>query len=435
MSLYCAAGGREIELDLGQVNDLLGESLARLGQRSRVLVIPPDFTRVHSQAGVLTESVGRYYGDRLKAVLPALGTHSPMQSDQIRQMFGAIPESLFLVHNWRTDTVTVGEVPAEFIREQSEGRLSFPWPAQVNRHLVEGGFDLILSIGQVVPHEVIGMANYNKNILIGTGGREGISRSHYLGAVYGMERIMGRVDNPVRAVLNYASEHYLRDLPIVYVLTVVGRRQDGELAIKGLFIGDDLECFRRAAELSLEVNLEMVEEPIQRAVVYLDPAEFHSTWLGNKAVYRTRMALADGAELIVLAPGVRQFGEDRRIDGLIRRYGYRGTAATLAAVEANPDLAANLSAAAHLIHGSSEGRFRITLCPAHLSREEVERAGFAWGDLGAMLERYNPERLSQGYNRVNGEEIFFIPHPGLGLWAHRSRLAPLEREQPVVAAR
>ena len=237
------------------------------------------------------------------------------------------------------------------------------WPAQTNRLISQGAFDLILSIGQVVPHEVIGMANYNKNILVGAGGRQGINLSHYLGAVYGMERIMGRAENPVRAVLNYASDHFLRDLPIVYVQTVVGRRTDGGLAVRGLFIGDDVECFHRAAELSLKVNFELVAEPIKKAVVYLDPHEFHSTWLGNKAVYRTRMALADGAELIILAPAVREFGEDKCIDGLIRKYGYRGTPATLAAVEANADLAAELGAAAHLIHGSSEGRFKITWCP------------------------------------------------------------------------
>jgi nickel-dependent lactate racemase len=435
MSLYCAVGGADVDLSGPQLNDLLDESLAKLGQPKRVLAVPPDITRLHSQAGVLTQAAARYYGERLKAVLPALGTHAPMQPAQIRHMFGEMPQSLFLVHNWRTDIVTLGEVPAEFIREQSEGRLNFAWPAQVNRNLVEGGFDLILSIGQVVPHEVIGMANHNKNILVGTGGREGINRSHYLGAVYGMERIMGRADNPVRAVLNYASDHFLRGLPIVYVQTVVGRSANGGLALRGLFIGDDLECFRRAAELSLKVNFEMVEEPIQKAVVYLDPREFHSTWLGNKAVYRTRMALGDGAELIVLAPGVKEFGEDRTIDALIRKYGYRGTPATLAAVEANPDLAADLSAAAHLIHGSSEGRFRITWCPGQLSREEVEGVGFDYGDLGTTLQRYDPEKLSHGYNKVDGEEIFFIANPGLGLWAHSSRLAPSDSEKAVEAAR
>jgi nickel-dependent lactate racemase len=293
----------------------------------------------------------------------------------------------------------------------------------VNRLISQGGFDLVLSIGQVVPHEVIGMANYNKNILVGTGGREGINRSHYLGAVYGMERIMGRAQNPVRAVLNYASDHFLKHLPIVYVLTVVGRAADDGLAVCGLFIGDDAECFELAAALSLKVNFEMVDKPIRKAVVYLDPHEFHSTWLGNKAVYRTRMALADDAELVILAPGVREFGEDRTIDALIRKYGYHGTPATLEAVNKNADLASDLSAAAHLIHGSSEGRFRITWCPGKLSREEVEGVGFGYGDLNETLKRYDPEKLSHGHNTVDGEEVFFIANPGLGLWAHGSRLA------------
>jgi nickel-dependent lactate racemase len=421
MSLYCAKGSIETDLSPQELNALLTESLAKLGPRNNVLAVPPDQSREHSRAGQLTRYAWEYYGERLKAILPALGTHTAMRPDRITRMFGNVPQDLFRVHNWRTDVETVGEVPAEFIREQSEGKLSYAWPAQVNKLISQGGFDLILSLGQVVPHEVIGMANYNKNILVGTGGREGINRSHYLGAVYGMERIMGRAINPVRNVLNYASDHFLKDLPIVYVQTVVGRRADGGLAVRGLYIGDDVECFKLAAELSIKVNFEMLDEPIRKAVVYLDPEEFHSTWIGNKAIYRTRMALADNAELIILAPGVKEFGEDKTIDTLIRKYGYRGTPATLRAVESNPDLANDLSAAAHLIHGSSEGRFKITWCPAFLTREEVEGVGFSYGDLNAMLTRYDPSKLSLGANRVNGEEIFFISNPGLGLWAHRSR--------------
>ncbi|MGD0414284.1 MAG: D-mannonate epimerase [Terriglobales bacterium] len=421
MSLYCATGGVEADL-FPQLKDLLAESLAKLGRRNRVLAVPPDQSRLHSRAGELTRYAWEYYGDRLRAVLPALGTHTAMQPEQIARMFGTMPQELFLVHNWRTDVETLGEVPAEFIHEQSEHKLNFAWPAQVNRIIARGGFDLILSIGQVVPHEVIGMANYNKNILVGTGGRDGINRSHYLGAVYGMERIMGRAENPVRNVLNYASDHFLRHLPIVYVLTVVGRMSDGRLALRGLFVGDDVECFYRAAELSVRVNLETLDTPIQKAVVYLDPHEFHSTWLGNKAVYRTRMALADGAELVILAPGVKEFGEDKTIDTLIRKYGYRGTPATLEAVSANADLASDLSAAAHLIHGSSEQRSTIRWCPGHLSKEEVESVGFEYGDLKAMVRRYDPQELHHGYNRIDGEKVFFIANPGLGLWAYRAKL-------------
>ena len=431
MSLYCAKGSVETDLSPQQLHDLLLESLAELGTRRRVLVVPPDKTRVHSRAGDLTRFAWEYFGDQLQAVLPALGTHSAMDPAQIARMFGAMPAQLFRVHNWRTDIETLGEVPAEFIREQSEGKLNYSWPAQVNRLIAHGGFDLILSIGQVVPHEVIGMANYNKNILVGTGGRESINRSHYLGAVYGMERIMGRAENPVRNVLNYASDSFMRHLPIVYVLTVVGITADGQLAVRGLFIGDDVECFRRAAALSVTVNIEKIDAPIQKAVVYLDPHEFHSTWLGNKAVYRTRMALADGAELIILAPGIKEFGEDRAIDALIRKYGYRGTPATLQVVSANADLANDLSAAAHLIHGSSEGRFTIRLCPGHLSKEEVEGVGFEYGDLKTMVARYNPQTLRYGNNRVDGEDVFFISNPGLGLWTHRGKLLAQTHDRTV----
>jgi nickel-dependent lactate racemase len=427
MSLYGATGSVDSDLSLDQLRDFLWETLAKLEKRERVLVVPPDQSRMHSRAGDLTRFAWKYYGDRLQAVLPALGTHAAMRPEQITRMFGAMPQALFRVHNWRTDVETLGEVPAEFIREQSEGKLNYAWPAQVNRLVVNGGFDLILSIGQVVPHEVIGMANYNKNILVGTGGRESINRSHYLGAVYGMERIMGRAENPVRNVLNYAADRFLRHLPIVYVLTVVGRAADGRLAVRGIFIGDDAECFHRASELSLQVNFETLDAPIHKAVVYLDAHEFHSTWLGNKAVYRTRMALADGAELIILAPGVTKFGEDTAIDALIRKYGYRGTPATLAAVAANADLAGDLGAAAHLIHGSSEGRFTVRWCPGHLSKEEVEGVGFEYGDLKTMLAVYNPQKLHHGYNHVgrddvDGEDVFFIPNPGLGLWAYRGKL-------------
>ncbi len=421
MGLYFSIGSETTELTPEQIRDGLYTALDKLGQRGKVLAIPPDFTRFHSRSGELTRYAWQYYGDRMTDVLPALGTHTPMKPDQITTMFGEMPHTLFRPHNWRTDVVTVGEVPAEFIRQQSEGKLDFTWPAQVNKLLRDGGFDLILSIGQVVPHEVIGMANYNKNVFVGTGGHLGIHRSHFLGAVYGMERIMGRADNPVRRVLNYASDHFAQNLPIVYAQTVIAKNESGELVMRGLYIGDDVECFEKAAALSLRVNFKMLDRQIKKAIVYLDPHEFKSTWLGNKAIYRTRMALADDADLIVLAPAVEEFGEDPGIDKLIREYGYYGTPATLDAVKRDPNLAANLSAAAHLIHGSSEGRFKITYCPGHLSKEEIEKAGFQYGDLKTMLARYNPEKLADGYNMVDGEEVFYISNPGLGLWAYKGR--------------
>jgi len=421
MSLFLELGSATHELSLAELAEGLHRALDVLGKRSRVLAVPPDFTRYYSRAGELTAAAYQYYGEELRAVLPAVGTHAPVSPEQREKMFAGVPPALFHHHDWRNDVVRLGEVPSAYVRELSEGKLDYDWPVEVNRLIVEGAFDLILSIGQVVPHEVVGMANYNKNILVGTGGPESIHRSHYLGAVYGMERVMGRADNPVRQLLNYADERFLRPFPLVYVLTVVATNDQGDIVTRGLFIGDDLECFQKAAALALRVNFVMLDTPVRKAVVYLDPGEFRSTWLGNKAIYRTRMALDDGAELIVLAPGVKEFGEDATIDKLIREFGYRGTPATLEAVKKNPELAANLSAAAHLIHGSSEGRFGITYCPGGLSRQEVTAAGFQYQDPKCAMAKYNPSTLKLGYNRVDGEEVFFVPNPGLGLWAHGGR--------------
>jgi len=404
------------------LREAIYSTLGKLGQKEKVLAIPPDFTRFHSQAGILTSYIYKYYKEALTDILPALGTHTAMREEEISKMFNSIPHHLFRVHNWRNDLVTLGEVPPEFIFQVSEGKLNFNWPAQVNKLLVEGNHDLILSIGQVVPHEVVGMANYNKNIFVGTGGKEGINKSHFLGAVYGMERMMGRADTPVRKVLNYASDNFANHLPIIYILTVVGKDVSGKLVVRGLFIGDDSETFEKAAALSLKVNFELLDQPLKKVVVYLDPSEFKSTWLGNKSVYRTRMAIADGGELIVLAPGLREFGEDKTIDQLIRKYGYVTTPEVLRFVEENDDLKNNLSAAAHLIHGSSENRFKITYCPGHLTKEEIEGVNFAYADLEKMTRRYDPKILKDGINIMpDGEEIFYISNPALGLWAYKDR--------------
>lgn len=426
--IYYENGSPETALSHDDLRRGLYEALEKLGERRKILVVPPDYTRLPSRSGELTEIAWEYWGERLTDILPALGTHTPMTDEQISHMFGKTPKTLFRDHDWRNDVLTVGEVPAEYIRTISEGKVDFPWPAQVNKLLVEGGFDLILSIGQVVPHEVVGMANYNKNILVGTGGSEGINKSHYIGAVYGMERMMGKSDTPVRRVFNYATEKFLSHLPIVYVQTVVGVNADGEQQTFGLFVGDDLEVFDHAAKLSLEVNFVMVEKPLKKVVVWLDPTEFKSTWLGNKSVYRTRMAIADSGELIVLAPALKEFGEDKTIDTLIRKYGYFGTPHTLKAVAENQDLRDNLGAAAHLIHGSSEGRFSVTYCPGkeawNLTREEIESVGFRWGDIDQAMQQYDPRYLKEGFNTLaDGEEIYYISSPALGLWAHRDRFA------------
>ena len=429
MATYFARGGIADNISTAEKREALAQALKVMGRAPRkVLLLPPDHTRLNSDAGELTRLLYELLSPSAAVdIMPAVGTHSAMTQAQLKMMFGdSIPFSRFKVHDWRNGVRPVGAVPGSLIKEWSEGLVDYDVRVEVD-NLLFAGYDLVLSIGQIVPHEVVGMANYTKNVVVGVGGSDMINKSHFLGAAYGMERMMGRIETPVRRLFNYAFERYLRDLPIRYVLTVMEKDKAGPgMIMRGLYVGDDMETFTLGARLSQKVNLDLLDQPLKRVLVYLDPHEFKSTWLGNKAVYRTRMVMADGGELIVLAPGLKEFGEDAEIDRLIRKHGYRGTPATLAVVKANGELMNNLSAAAHLIHGSSEGRFRITYCPGPgMSREAIRSVGFEAGDLDATLKRYPLEQLREGFNRLpNGEELFYISNPALGLWALKSQFGP-----------
>ena len=421
MAIYVAEGGPRAVITDAQVTEMVRQVLDNVTDRSRMLVIPPDMTRSHSGAGPITEALHREAGAELFHVLPALGTHEPMSPEQIRTMYGSeIPLEAFKVHDFRHGVELLGHIPAEYVHSVSEGVLQpiipdYDIPIQISERIVNGGYTSLISVGQVVPHEVMGMANGVKNILVGTAGPETINKSHFIGAAYGMERMMGHSDTPGRRVLNRAHEEFLVPFGIVYILTVIGTDESGEMVMRGFFAGDDLATFERAAALSRQVNIRLLETPLAKAVVYVDPSEFKSTWLSNKSIYRTRMAMADDGELLVLAPGVEKFGEDAAIDALIRKYGYHGTPATLDAVKNHADIRENLSAAAHLIHGSSEGRFRITYAtdPERLTKEEVRGVGFEWMHINEALEQYPIETMREGFN----DDLYFVRDPALGLWA------------------
>ncbi|KAL3765420.1 hypothetical protein ACHAWU_002338 [Discostella pseudostelligera] len=480
-NLFCSIGSTTTVISNDVQRQYIESFLASLGERHDVLILPPDYTRFHSNAGWITQQIAEYYNfiPREKTsgninneydaepqlpsaaassttspfspkiqIIPALGTHAPMTRSQIQSMFGNElankQDDPFIVHNWREDVVTIGYVPDDMVSEATYGMVKEPWPAQLNKLVwekrIQRGDDsatttttttlpnpLILSVGQVVPHEVLGMANFNKNLFVGVGGVEAINLSHFIGAVHGMEKLMGRGHNPLRSILNYASEHYLKEnFDLWYILTVMGTNEfTGKVEMRGLYIGNDVQCYDDACELSLQVNFNLLDKSPTKIVVYLNE-EYHSTWLGNKAIYRTRMAIANGGELIVLAPHVESFGEDGHIDELIRGVGYVGTPTIMEAMNTNEELKQNLSAVAHLIHGSSEGRFSITYCPGKLSKEEIESVGFQFADLNVMMDRFDIHRLKDGWNtEINDdgivEEFYYISNPALGLWAVPSR--------------
>ncbi len=431
-----AVGARDLTLSSGELRTHI-EWLAKTPQLggSRILLVPPDHTRLHSRAGEITAVLYELLSARgcAVSVLPALGTHTEMSPEDVKLLFGdRVPYEAIRHHRWQRGLVRLGEITAAEVSELTAGRFEQTVPVEVDELLLDG-WDQIVSIGQVVPHEVIGMANFTKNIVIGLGGAPTVHRSHFVGAISDMETIMGRADSPVRHLVDAAFDRFIAPaVAVTWILTVMEDTPAG-VVHRGLFVGTGSTsasggaAYRAAAALAQECNVTLVDEPYNRVSCWLDPEEFRSTWLANKAVYRTRMAIADGGELLVLAPGVRVFGEDPGIDALIRHHGYRGTPATLAAVRDNADLAASLGAAAHLIHGSSEGRFTITYCTdptgGGLSRDEIEAVGFAWRPLPEALAELGVDASTKSGSREDRDGVSFhhIANPALGLWATRPR--------------
>lgn len=408
---------------LDTIIEQMMEKVSKRRELKRVLIIPPDFTRFHSRSGEITSKLYSLLGDAVSLVLPALGTHYGMTDEEKKTMFKGVPLSIIHDHDYKTEVVELGRIEKEEVFRISRGAVDFDWPVQVSRILLEQQWDLIISIGQVVPHEVAGMSNYTKNTLVGTGGKECIDKSHFVGAACNMEKIMGQIHNPVRELLNLGSDRYLSHLPFLYIQTVVAPDMKGGNVLKGVFAGDDAACYEQAAALAQKANIFLLDECPKKVVVFLDGEEYKSTWVGNKSIYRSRLAVADGGEILILAPGLHTFGENPISDTLIRRHGYKGSSYVAECIERDPDLADNLGSASHLIQGSTDGRFTITYCPGKLTREEIEQVGFNYGDLAAAMKRYHPSKLQDGWNVVDGEKIFYISNPGLGLWAYKEKFS------------
>jgi nickel-dependent lactate racemase len=401
------------------------EAKGRLCSRpKRVLLLPPDITRAHSGAGRMTEILYNLFSKEADVhLIPTLGQHVPHTPEENRRMFGSVPEERIHAHDWRGGCVKVGTVPADYVKEVSKGAADWEIPVVLNPMLMKEHWDLIINVGHVVPHEVLGFANHNKNYFIGLAGKEMICGAHMAAACCGIENNLGTLITPVRKCFNKAEEDFLGNLPDVYVQIVMARNSQGELVHTGLYVGDDLETYLQAARQSREQNINILEKPLDKVVCVMQGDEFYSTWVANKAVYRTRMALADGGELVIMAPGLKRFGEQPEVDEIIRKYGYCGTPKVMEDYRKDPILQDFAHATAHLIHGSSEGRFKITYAPGHISKAEIESVNFQYADLNETMKKYPPDRLKEGFNDMpGGERIYFIPTPSAGLWATREKL-------------
>jgi nickel-dependent lactate racemase len=419
----------------GAAERLLEEARKRIKRDPRrVLLLPPDLTRAHSGAGRITEMLYQGLAGCEVAVIPTLGQHQPHTEQENRWMFGSIPNRIIHAHDWRNGCTRVGTIPRELVRETTGGVADWEIPLDLNTKLMTESWDMVINVGHVVPHEVLGFANHNKNYFIGLGGKRTLGAAHIAAAVYGIENNLGCLVSPLRACFNWAEDKFLGHLLDVYLQIVLRRDENEKLVTSGIYVGDDRETYLAAARASREQNITTFDEPIKKIVAVMQADEFRSTWVANKAVYRTRMAIADGGELLVIAPGLERFGEQPEVDALIRKYGYTGTKRILNLYKTEPDLQEIAHGTAHLIHGSSEGRFTIRYAPGNLTKQEIEGVGYEYADLREVLTRYVPERMKEGWNTMpDGEEVFYISTPSAGLWSTKAKLNRSERRELVEA--
>ncbi|MCK5267299.1 MAG: DUF2088 domain-containing protein [Spirochaetes bacterium] len=375
-----------------------------------VLLVPPDITRIKSGAGKLSKILYDKLSETLDVhLMPALGQHIPHTKKENEKMYGEVPSDKIHIHDAFDGCVRLGDV---FDND------NYKVPISVNRELIEGQWDFIISIGQVVPHEIFGFSGYNKNLLIGLGGSDTIASSHILSAFYGIENIMGRIDNPIREIFNLAEEKYLKDIPVVHILLVMGKGDDGKPVYKGVYAGTGLETYNKAVKESRRQNIYFLDRPEKKIVCYMPDVQ--STWIANKAVYRSRMAVADYGKIIVIARDIKRFGDHENIDSIIRTHGYCGMDKIKSIYAKDQSLEKYAHAFAHLIHGSSEGRFDVVYACENDWSLEFEKVNYQWIDYKEAVEKYRPHGRTEGrYTTEDGEDFYFIPQPAMGLWQLR----------------
>ena len=355
----------------------------------RVLAIIPDKTRddnTHVLFPVATDFLTKR-GVASFDALVAQGTHPPMSHAQKLSKIGAtIFAGQLFDHRWNDphDLITLGELSATTVEELTGGLIEQAVPVSINKLLAPGVYDTVLVFGATVPHEVAGFAGGAKYFFPGVAGPELTHTTHWLGALAGIENIIGEVETPTRKLIEAAAD--LIAARVISLNSVVTRDSTGELTTNALFTGEIREAFRRAAEVSRRVHIRYTQRKYQTVVALLDP-HYDEMWVGGKASYKLGAIVADGGELIVYAPHLTKLSETH--GGLIEKYGYAPLEVVRDMLGASPELRENLCIAAHLAHVAYAGRtdergrivprYRITMATG-LDKETCRRVNLGYLD-------------------------------------------------------
>lgn len=385
-------GSAEIELTASVLAAIIEEALDIIKPGERVLAVVPDKTR-DDNTDYLFPVASRFLNRRHVASFDALiaqGTHPPMSHSQKLAKLGldAAADSSFsgnvFDHRWdRTEElVTIGELTAENVERITGGLINHSVPVTINKLLAPEIYDTILVFGATVPHEVAGFAGGAKYFFPGVAGPELTHTTHWLGALAGIENIIGQVETPTRMLIEAAADFL--SPRVISLNTVVSRNSGGALITHALFAGEIRDAFRRAAEVSRKVHVRYTGRKYKRVVALLDP-HYDELWVGGKASYKLGAIIEDAGELIIFAPHLTKISETH--GALIEKYGYAPLESVRDMLGVSQELRENLCIAAHLAHVAYAGR--VDECGKIVPRYRITMA--------SGLDEATCKRVNLGY--------------------------------------
>ena len=404
-SELCGEGSRESDLSAETCTQILARALEPIEPNSRVLAILPDKTR-DDTTHILFPIANEILRDRNLQSFDALvaqGTHPAMSLDQKLQKIGLgdFNGTLF-DHEWNQpdELITLGELGQDTVVELTSGLVDQAVPVTLNKLLAPGVYDVVLVFGATVPHEVAGFAGGAKYFFPGVAGPELTHTTHWLGALAGIEHIIGEVETPTRRLIEAAAD--LVPASVISLNSVVSRENDGRLRTYGLFAGDIRQAFRSAAEVSKEVHIRYTGRKYKQVIALLDP-HYDEMWVGGKASYKLGAIIEDEGELIIFAPELKRLSETH--GALIERYGYAPLEIVRDMLGVSEELRENLCIAAHLAHVSYAGRvdkegkvvprYRITMATG-IDEETCHRVNLGYLDYRSFdyeQRRSDPDTL------------------------------------------
>lgn len=304
------------------VHAIVAEALSRADVAGkRVLMIVPDSTRT-APVGLMFRTVHDLIGEKTAAldVMIALGTHPPMTDDEINRRLEITQEERtgkygrvrMLNHSWDdpASLTSLGTIPAREIGELSGGLFEMDVPVTINRAVHD--YDLLMIVGPVFPHEVVGFSGGNKYLFPGISGAEILNFFHWLGAVITNPRIIGHKWTPVRRVVDRAAA-MVPTAKMAFCMVVHGHK------LAGLYAGTPEDTWSQAADHSSRVHIIEKEHPF-KTVLSCAPLMYDEMWVGGKCMYKLEPVVADGGELIVYGPHIAEIS---KVHGApIRKIGY-----------------------------------------------------------------------------------------------------------------